>query len=205
MSIIDQSNRESLVVDSWTFGGGTALMLQIEHRESYDIDLFIDDPQILPFLNPETQDFDLPIEPSSCHIDGTKTLKIVFDGIGDIDVICSGMLVEKPSESEDIRGRNVELETPAEIIAKKVVYRGSMFQPRDMFDLAAVARTSGKEYLIEALSDFSDKTALALSVTERYDTELVRKVLADLNVRPNFADLKQDAQAEAIAALKACV
>ncbi|MCG8559317.1 MAG: nucleotidyl transferase AbiEii/AbiGii toxin family protein [Hyphomicrobiales bacterium] len=60
MSIIDQSNREALVVDSWTFGGGTALMLQIEHRESHDIDLFIDDPQILPLLNPETQDFKPP-------------------------------------------------------------------------------------------------------------------------------------------------
>ncbi|MEI9852257.1 MAG: nucleotidyl transferase AbiEii/AbiGii toxin family protein [Sphingomonas sp.] len=29
---------------SWSFGGGTALMLQIDHRESHDIDLFFDDP-----------------------------------------------------------------------------------------------------------------------------------------------------------------
>lgn len=30
-------------------------MLQIDHRESDDIDIFLDDPQVLPFLNPETQ------------------------------------------------------------------------------------------------------------------------------------------------------
>jgi len=36
----------------WSFGGGTALMLEIDHRESYDIDIFIDDPQLLPYLNP---------------------------------------------------------------------------------------------------------------------------------------------------------
>jgi len=42
ISIIDQSNRETQVVDRWTFGGGTALMLQIGHRESHDIDLFVD-------------------------------------------------------------------------------------------------------------------------------------------------------------------
>src|SRR3546814_11249323 len=40
---------------SWSFGGGTALMLQIDHRESHAIDLPLDDPQYLPFLNPETR------------------------------------------------------------------------------------------------------------------------------------------------------
>jgi len=32
------------MIDSWTFGGGTALMLQIDHRESFDVDIFLDDP-----------------------------------------------------------------------------------------------------------------------------------------------------------------
>ena len=49
----------------WSFGGGTALMLQIDHRESHDIDLFLDDPQYLPFLNPETQGIKLDRVPDS--------------------------------------------------------------------------------------------------------------------------------------------
>ena len=32
---------------SWTFGGGTVLMLRIGHRQSKDIDLFVPDPQYL--------------------------------------------------------------------------------------------------------------------------------------------------------------
>jgi hypothetical protein len=44
--LIDQVNREHKIIDQWTFGGGTALMLQIGHRESDDIDIFLDDHQL---------------------------------------------------------------------------------------------------------------------------------------------------------------
>ena len=36
----------------WTFGGGTVLMLRINHRQSKDIDLFVPDPQYLGWVNP---------------------------------------------------------------------------------------------------------------------------------------------------------
>ena len=48
LSIIDIVNREQPILSDWTFGGGTAMMLQIDHRESHDVDLFIVDPQLLP-------------------------------------------------------------------------------------------------------------------------------------------------------------
>ena len=51
-AIIRQANSKQLVVDHWTFGGGTALMLQLDHRESHDIDIFLDDPQLLGFDRP---------------------------------------------------------------------------------------------------------------------------------------------------------
>jgi hypothetical protein len=65
MMIIDQANGQGEIIGTWTFGGGTALMLHIGHRESHDIDLFIDDPQALPYLNPYTQDYHLEVAPSS--------------------------------------------------------------------------------------------------------------------------------------------
>jgi nucleotidyltransferase AbiEii toxin of type IV toxin-antitoxin system len=46
-SLIRQVNSEQVIIDHWTFGGGTAMMLQIDHRESYDIDIFLSDPQLL--------------------------------------------------------------------------------------------------------------------------------------------------------------
>ncbi|TNM62330.1 nucleotidyl transferase AbiEii/AbiGii toxin family protein [Aliirhizobium smilacinae] len=48
VSIIDQVNSSFKLLDSWTFGGGTALMRQISHRESFDVDIVIDDPHVLP-------------------------------------------------------------------------------------------------------------------------------------------------------------
>lgn len=88
VSIIEQVNKDMNIINLWTWGGGTALMLQIDHRESHDIDLFVNDPQLMPFLNPETQDFTLSLHPSSYTSDGTQSLKIIFDGVGEIDFIC---------------------------------------------------------------------------------------------------------------------
>ena len=49
-SMIQEVNSEQLLIDEWTFGGGTAMMLQIDHRESRDIDIFLADPQLLALL-----------------------------------------------------------------------------------------------------------------------------------------------------------
>jgi hypothetical protein len=64
---------------SWSFGGGTALMLQIDHRESDDIDLFLNDPQLLPYLNPETQDIQLERLPDSYSVEGAAVLKLAYE------------------------------------------------------------------------------------------------------------------------------
>lgn len=138
---------------SWSFGGGTALMLQIDHRESHDIDLFLDDPQLLPYLNPETQGIKLEHRLDSYSVEGTSVLKLTYQEAGEIDFIVCGDITDQPTRKQDIRGCSVALETPAEIIAKKVYYRGWSFQPRDMFDLAAVAKQFGSEYLVAALSE----------------------------------------------------
>ena len=63
--IIDQANAKHKLLDHWSFGGGTALMLQIHHRESFDVDIFIHDPQVLPYLNPQTQGYVLDIRPDA--------------------------------------------------------------------------------------------------------------------------------------------
>ncbi len=36
----------------WSFGGGTALAIQLDHRTSYDIDIFFPDSQALRELSP---------------------------------------------------------------------------------------------------------------------------------------------------------
>lgn len=194
MATIDQANGQGIGMHYWSFGGGTALMLQIKHRESHDIDLFIDDAQYLPYLNPETQGYDLALAPSDYETDGTRALKIVFDGVGEIDFICCDPVTEEPFVVSEIRGRSVKLETPAEILAKKVVFRGSHLQPRDMFDIAAVAQSMGADYVIDACSKFPAACQEALRVSERMSPRLVEAVIAKLLVEKGFQALQSRAQ-----------
>lgn len=203
VSIINQTNSSFRLLDSWTFGGGTALMLQISHRESFDIDIFIDDPQILPYLNPTTQGYILQVNPDEYVSDGAHALKIVFAGIGEIDFICAPSLTDDPTSRVTVRGIEVDLETPGEIIAKKVHYRGASFQPRDMFDIACVAEARGVGYVIEALLPFKKKAAAALAVAERMDAGLASTVMGKLQYREGYADVSKTAQATTISLLKA--
>lgn len=180
---------------SWSFGGGTALMLQIDHRESHDIDLFLDDPQLLPYLNPETQDIKLERRPDSYSVEGTSVLKLAYEETGEIDFIACADITDQPTEKHDVRGYSVALETPAEIVAKKVYYRGWSFQPRDMFDLAAVAEHHGSEYVVAALRQVDrGPCEKALGVVEKATPAFVQSINAQLMVRDKTRHLIGQAQ-----------
>ncbi len=98
LSIIAQAAAATYGFD-WTFGGGTALMAQIDHRESHDVDLFLTDPQLLPFLNPATQAYDLDRQPDGYDGDGSRVLKLMFDRLGEIDFICCSASPALPPRS----------------------------------------------------------------------------------------------------------
>jgi len=179
----------------WSFGGGTALMLSIDHRESHDIDIFLDDPQVLPFLNPEMQDYPLTQLPSGYVSDGTRALKLVYENVGEIDFICSAHILDDPYGSQNVRGHRVKLETPAEIIAKKIYFRGSYLQPRDMFDLAAVAEHFGHDYVVRALRECGGGPCqAALSVVEKAKPEFVQSIAGQLMYRERTRHLVTTAQ-----------
>lgn len=196
MEIFGHFERAIGFVPSWSFGGGTALMLQIDHRESHDIDIFLDDPQVMPFLNPVTQDFALTRLPDEYKSDGTQALKLAYDALGEIDFICSSSILDVSSERYEIRGRMVDLETPAEIAAKKVYFRGWNLQPRDMFDLAAIAEHHGDDYVVSALRECGhERCRRALEVVEKVNPKAVETVIGQLLYREKNSHLVADAQA----------
>lgn len=179
----------------WSFGGGTALMLKIDHRESYDIDIFIDDAQMLPYLNPETQGYQIASKPSSYSTDGTRTLRLAYQNLGEIDFICCSHILSNPTFSGEVNGHRVTMDCPDEIIAKKIFYRGSSLQPRDMFDLAAVADRFGTEYVVAAMKQCGpDRCSAALAVVEKVDPEFVRKIIGNLMLRDSTVHLAAMAQ-----------
>ena len=48
--LIDSARDSGATLDYWSFGGGTVLMRRHRHRFSKDIDIFVSDPQCLPYL-----------------------------------------------------------------------------------------------------------------------------------------------------------
>ena len=197
MLILDQlKNRHGYSLD-FSFGGGTALMLRILHRESHDIDLFFEDPQFLPLLNPDTQEYRLPIKPTDYEVDGSRSLKITFRNIGEIDFICCQPVTKKHSQPFTIDHRTVALETPSEIIAKKLYYRSARIQPRDVFDIAATIRCLGADELIRQLIPIADKCREALATLERQDKDFAVKVMRQLMIKDGYQDLPDHARKEA--------
>ena len=135
--ILDCAASAGNPVEAWTFGGGTALMWRYRHRVSKDIEIFVPDPQLLgrlsPRLNPAAESL------TANTVEQADFIKLYFPE-GNIDFVVSGSLTPNPFAEEEILGRLVRVETPAEIIAKKLWHRAASFTARDLFDLAFVAQ-----------------------------------------------------------------
>ncbi|MDB5998631.1 MAG: hypothetical protein JWP52_330 [Rhizobacter sp.] len=120
----------------WTFGGGTVLMLRIGHRQSKDIDLFVPDPQYLGYLNPRLSDTAEQI--TTDHEENAEFIKL-FLPAGEIDIVVGTPLTDQPFDLVSYAGREIKVETCAEVFAKKMWHRGHRAKARDLYDLCAVA------------------------------------------------------------------
>ncbi|WP_299752933.1 nucleotidyl transferase AbiEii/AbiGii toxin family protein [uncultured Tateyamaria sp.] len=181
--ILDRVNKDFNVIDSCSFGGGTAMMIQIDHRESHDVDLFLDDPQLLPYVEAAIAEIQFALGEATYNGDGSGHLKIAFDGIGEIDFIVTGHITDAPTIDQDIEGRTVALETVPEIIAKKVRYRGSRVQPRDIFDIAAAVEAGYSDDILAALAIIPDYAAETVTRIEALSKDYVSSSISQLVLR----------------------
>lgn len=184
-SLIRQVNSEHLIIDSWSLGGGTAMMLRIGHRESHDIDIFLHDAQLLSFLDPKLRDFEFEIMPSDYTGDGSRFLKLAFDGIGEIDFLVGHSLTGTPTTKQTVEGELVDLETVAEIVTKKIHYRGASITARDIFDIAAAA-THDREAIVAALKARRSDVADALATIGRLKPDFVNATIAQLAIKSPY-------------------
>lgn len=121
---------------TWSFGGGTVLMLRLNHRHSKDIDLFVPDPQYLGHFSPRLTDVAEAL--TTEYEEAAEYIKF-FLPAGEIDVVVGTPLTEDPWHPVEYLGRTIRVESSAEIVAKKMHHRGQMAKARDLFDLCAVA------------------------------------------------------------------
>lgn len=188
--LIDQVNGNAPVIDHWTLGGGTAMMLQIGHRESHDVDIFIQDPQLLGFLNPEIQDLNFETAPTEYGGDGSRFMKFSFQDIGEIDFIVAPALTGSPTIERHVEGVRTLLETVPEIITKKIYFRGASITPRDIFDIAA-AGIVFRDEVIDALRRYPEQVKSTLATMERLNPEFVSAAISQLMIREKFKDLAE--------------
>lgn len=189
--MIEQVNSERLIIDYWTFGGGTAMMLQINHRESNDVDIFLPDAQLLSFLDPQKCDFDLEVQPSDYHGDGARFLKLGFE-IGEIDFIVAPALTSAPTIPATVEGKPVLLETIPEIIAKKIYHRGARIAPRDIFDIAAASETRA-DSVIKELRGYRDEVATTLAAIEKQNPDFVNVAISQLLIKDSYLSIAKTA------------
>jgi hypothetical protein len=121
---------------TWSFGGGTVLMLRLNHRQSKDVDLFVPDPQYLGYFSPRLTDV---AEALTTEYQEAAEFTRLMLPIGEIDIVVGTSLTDEPWEVVDFEGRPICVETCAEIVAKKMWHRGDQAKARDLFDLCAVA------------------------------------------------------------------
>jgi hypothetical protein len=195
-------NRDDKIIDEWSFGGGTAMMLQIGHRDSHDVDIFLTDAQLLGYLDPARASLRFSVVPDGYEGDGTKFQKFAYSGLGEVDFIVGQLLTRTPLALRSIEGIETPLETVPEIVAKKIYYRGASIRPRDIFDIAAAAETYEGE-IIHELRRYRSQVEATLSMMGRLNIEFVSAAIDQLMIRPKYTRVASAAIGRTIAVLKA--
>jgi hypothetical protein len=191
-------------VPNWVLGGGTALMLYANHRLSRDIDAFIDDPQYLALLSPETTDV------WNCN-DWDKAahyLKLRYPE-GEIDFIVSGAISDIDAAPKEIDLTSIRagwkptimVEPTVEIALKKMYHRATMLRPRDIFDIAVIKKINGGP-LIASLGEVASKKDDLVRRLAGIRADYLKADLAELDIQPGW-DHEQETCLETVRSLVA--
>ena len=173
--ILREAEQRGFGRPAFAMGGGTVLMLRFQHRLSRDIDLFIDDVQWIGILTPRLNDYTAAL--AADYLEQANSLKLILPQ-GDIDLIAaSAVLRDELREELDFEGEVVRLESTAEIIAKKLLFRAASLRPRDLFDLATAIE----------LDPPSAARAVAAAAAQR--AVLLRRIAELSNLPPNGSEI----------------
>jgi hypothetical protein len=146
-------SQEKVLKSQWSFGGGTALMTYYNHRKSKDIDIFLRDVQLLTKFTPRLNDYVAEQVDDYTEMSNSLKLRVKHQ---EIDFIVAPSLTKKPTLKKMVGNTPIYIETPEEIVIKKIFYRADAFKTRDVFDLAVVIKHK-ENSLLENLDIFQSK------------------------------------------------
>jgi hypothetical protein len=116
---------------------------------------------------------------------GARSLKFVFDDIGEIDFIVATALTSSPTTSCLIEGEPVLLDTVPEIITKKIYHRGASLRPRDIFDIAAACEQH-EDSIKKELRNYRKEVADALVRIDTLKADFVNATIARLVIMDRY-------------------
>jgi hypothetical protein len=161
-------------------------MLRYHHRKSKDIDIFVPDPQYLGYVTPRLSD--LAMEVASDYVEAAGYVKLIRSE-GEIDFVASPNLTQQPFEWWNLLGRDIRVETPAEIMAKKLWHRGDIVTGRDIFDLSLVIEKDPEALRSAATCLIRHREAFLEQMKERQSVLKMQFDAIDaLDHRPVFED-----------------
>lgn len=135
----------------YALGGGTVLRFLYNHRDSNDIDIFLQDRQLLNYVSPRVND---AVEAHlNDYVEAEIFTKLKF-AEGEVDFILASPVTDIQPRMMRIAGHELPVESQIEIIAKKLHYRLDDIKPRDVFDTLTVFRFD-REMIIENRGYFS--------------------------------------------------
>lgn len=120
------------------FGGGTALAIyHFQHRKSFDIDLFVTDPQLLNYLSPKHWLEDSHLFNTAKYIDLANHIRLLTKENIKIDILVAQDFIGHPiiDRSKAFFYEDIYVESLEDILAKKIVYRKDQNKSRDIIDL----------------------------------------------------------------------
>lgn len=172
------------------FGGGTALAIYyFGHRLSFDVDLFVKDPQIINYLSPkhwieESKTFgDGPYIDFANHIRVLSSKnKIKLDVLVAQDNLAPCLI----DNSKKLFDATLHVESVEDIIAKKIVHRRKANFTRDLVDIAIAIE---KENILEKLFSINAITKQdIIELKNALDTLDKKRFLEELKVIKPFDD-----------------
>ena len=193
--IIDEVERHGGKLEGMTLGGGTSMMLQINHRDSLDIDFFLPDPQLVGFIGAAVADVEAWLPGFSYRGDGRLFVKVDFGEGGQVDFIAAPPVTDLAPITRTIQGRELLLDTIPAIIASKVYHRGHRLMARDIFDIAAAIEAGHGPAIREILEEIPERTGVALAQLDRLRPGQLATVLRRQDIRPGFEHLLEQAPA----------
>lgn len=168
-------------------------MIIADHRMSRDIDAFIDDPQYLSLLSPETTD----VWACSAWDRAAHYLKLKYPE-GEVDFIVTAPISSLPSIEKQIdltgirKGSKptIQLDSPTEIALKKLHYRATMLKSRDVFNISVINAIDG-DTLNANLHEVAEKKGDLLRRLSNIKEDFLQAELAELDIRPAWEKHKE--------------